>query len=159
MLYLRSAARRCRPTNNLLLCPAAADSSINHAIWHGGFDCNGVGIMVDPTAPADARFKLFGGFGAPLPNASAGGTGYYMKSADGLHFPTAAQPVVTDARARWDCLPDFRYDSRTRLYTGTIRGSRIRLGRVRTKTLLCLNCKELSRMGAEKLFRRNRANQ
>ena len=27
------------PTNNLLLCPAAANKSVNHAIWHKSFDC------------------------------------------------------------------------------------------------------------------------
>jgi hypothetical protein len=114
------------PTNNLLLCPATATTSINHAIWHGSFDCNGVSILHDlnPATPDSARFKLFGGFGKPLPNASAGGTGYYISSADGLHWPAAAEPIVTDDKARWDCFPALSWDARAAEYIGYVRGPR-----------------------------------
>ena len=43
--------------NNMVLCPGAATGSVNHAIWHGGFDCNGIKLMKDgnPAAPDSER--------------------------------------------------------------------------------------------------------
>ena len=41
----------------MVLCPGGATGSVNHAIWHGGFDCNGIKLMKDgnPAAPDSER--------------------------------------------------------------------------------------------------------
>ena len=114
--------------NNLVLCPASASASANHAIYHGGFDCNGVKLMEDtnPATAPSARFKLFGGFGKPQPNSTAGGTPYYISSPDGIHFPAAPVAMVAGVNAtiRFDCFPDFSYDAATGRYIGIARGRR-----------------------------------
>eukprot|EP01043_Picozoa_sp_COSAG02_P038557 COSAG02_NODE_2982_length_7621_cov_3.542808_9_plen_477_part_01 len=122
--------------NNLVLCPGSASGSVNALIWHDGFDCNGVSIMKDenPAAPDSERYKLFGAFGAPLDkkDVEVGGTPTYIASSDGIHFPNATRNLVSlplpeafkNGTIRFDCLPDFRWDTNRKHYIGIARGRR-----------------------------------
>ena len=50
-------ARLSAAVQRALRLAGAATGSVNHAIWHGGFDCNGIKLMKDgnPAAPDSER--------------------------------------------------------------------------------------------------------